>query len=1667
LLELLEDRTVPTIFTVSNTLDGGLGSLRQAILDSNGSSDVGNMIQFAIAGSGVHTINLLSPLPTISRPVLLDGYTQPGASANTQEVGDDAVLTIELNGAAAGLGASGLTISAANTMVRGLVINRFGREGIMIGVGAAGTVIGGNFIGTDVAGTHALGNLYGIHAVQGNTIIGGTTAGARNLISGNNSRGVLLDGLADNTIIQGNFIGTDVTGTQAVGNHWGVSIGRGFNSVIGGTTASARNIISGNAFGIDASYFDGAIGLRVVGNYIGTDVTGTRAVGNTLFGVDLSRRNVTVGGLTPQERNVISGNATGVRILDSGQPVPDNNRVIGNYIGTDVTGTQALGNGTGVRMEIAANANIIGGTAAGAGNVISGNSNVGVWITGNHTQGNTVAGNLIGTNAAGTAALPNGTGVYLEGTPGNTIGGTTSAARNIISGNFVGVSLFEATGNQIQGNYIGTNQTGAAALGNFRGVDVLSASGNTIGGTAAGAGNLISGNATLGVSVFGNSNVVAGNRIGTNAAGTATLPNATGIHIDGANNTIGGTDSGARNLISGNRGIGVDIFGAASTGNRVQGNFIGTDVNGMSALTNSSGVQVSGSGNLIGGTDPGAGNVISGSTLNGILISGTGVTLNTVQGNLIGTNADGTAAISNGMHGIEVSASNTTIGGTAVSARNVVSGNGGTGILIANTSSGTVIQGNYVGTNAAGTAAVRNIHDGIDIFEANIIVGGTTAGAGNLISGNGAGLAISANGATVLGNFIGTNATGTGAIGNGGFGLGTGTGATIGGIAPGARNLISGNGSDGVVLGSSTRVLGNYIGTDVTGTIALRNFIGVDALGSDAIIGGAADGEGNLISGNQFGIELSGNRCVMQGNKIGTNAAGAAALPNSVDGIQDFGTDNLIGGTASGAGNLVSANGRSGILIVSTRTQVRGNRIGTDISGSNALGNGGSGVWVSPNFAVNVVIGGTDPAARNVISANQLDGIQIGSPSGAANVVQGNFIGTDASGTQALGNLRAGVRFDNVSRFLVGGTTAGAGNVISGNATGVEFSSAATGNLLQGNFIGTDVTGTVALGNGVGVSVSGGNNLVGGTDPGAANVISGNRADGVQLLNGTGNAIQGNLIGTDFTGTIALANGGNGVNVAAGANNNTLGGADPAARNIISGNQNDGVAISATGTVVAGNFIGTDVNGVSAVPNGRYGVSVSGPNNTIGGTTIGAGNVISGNVSSGINLISGTNNLVAGNYIGTDTSGTSPLGNLDGVTVNTSNNTIGGITNQAANVISGNRRDGVLISSAGTGNRLLGNFIGTDASGTIALANMLGVFISDGNNNTIGGTLPGAGNLISGNTTYGIEIFRTASANQVQGNFIGTDVNGTAALPNSSGVLIDGGSASNNTIGGAVSGAGNVISGNTLEGVAISSSGNFVQGNFIGTDAAGAAPLPNVIGVSIGGAGNLIGGSGGTGGPGTLAPGGNLISGNTTYGVFLSGTGATLNRVQRNLIGTDATGSAALANGYGVFLNFASNNTIGGSPAAANTIAFNRNDGVLVQFATGDAIHANSIFANAGLGIRLQNGGNNNEPAPVLTSAFSSNGFLSFQGSLTAAVSTTFTIEIFANTVADPSGFGQGERLVAFLIVTTDSTGHASFGGFSFSSDVQPGEFLTATATDPAGNTSAFSNDIMVTQGGA
>jgi hypothetical protein len=396
-------------FTVTNTDDSGAGSLRQAILDANGNSG-SDTIQFNIPGSGVHTISPISALPTITDPIIIDGYTQPGASENTLATSDDAILLIELEGSSAGED-SGLRLSGGSSTVRGLVINRFvlppGDNDPILGngillEGPGGDQITGNFIGTDPSGTLALPNTNsGIKVSSPNNVIGGATAGARNVICGN-GLGVTVDTSTGN-IIQGNFIGTDVTGTKALGLGTGILATSPVQ--IGGLTATAGtppgNVISGN-LGLGILPTSGSGGSVIQGNLIGTDATGTLPLGNGAGVVIYSGLNL-VGGTDVMARNVISGNGGGGIILGHAFVSVRDNLVQGNFIGTDISGTQLVGNnGEGVIVGLGTN-NTIGGlvTTAGAppANVIAGNSGNGVGVISSaFTGGLTIEGNSIFSN---------------------------------------------------------------------------------------------------------------------------------------------------------------------------------------------------------------------------------------------------------------------------------------------------------------------------------------------------------------------------------------------------------------------------------------------------------------------------------------------------------------------------------------------------------------------------------------------------------------------------------------------------------------------------------------------------------------------------------------------------------------------------------------------------------------------------------------------------------------------------------------------------------------------------------------------------------------------------------------------------------------------------------------------------------------------------------------------------------------------------------------------------------------------------------------------------------------------------------------------------------------------------------------------------------------------
>lgn len=393
-------RADAAIITVTTTNNSGPGSLRLAITTANQFPDH-DTIQFNFTNAGPFTISPISPLPDLVHPVTIDGTTQAGFAGTP---------IIELNGAGIGSTDSGLVITGGGCTIRGLVINRFGRHGLLLNGGGTNTIVG-NYLGTDVAGATKQGNAHGNLAITNSAgnLIGGTNVADRNLIAGSTTGdGVMLAGTGTRAnVIQGNFIGTDVTGTLSLGNDKnGLWIGSGASSnLVGGTAAGAGNLISGNLDdGVEIQDAD-ATGNVLEGNFIGTDATGTARLPNESDGVLINDApGNTVGGVTSAARNIISAN------LDSGIHLAGtnatNNLMLGNLIGPDVSGLLDLGNGvSGVLFNKKPEGgpaigdpgpDRIGGTLAGEGNVIAFNGEDGVSIE--HGTGLAVLGNSIFSN---------------------------------------------------------------------------------------------------------------------------------------------------------------------------------------------------------------------------------------------------------------------------------------------------------------------------------------------------------------------------------------------------------------------------------------------------------------------------------------------------------------------------------------------------------------------------------------------------------------------------------------------------------------------------------------------------------------------------------------------------------------------------------------------------------------------------------------------------------------------------------------------------------------------------------------------------------------------------------------------------------------------------------------------------------------------------------------------------------------------------------------------------------------------------------------------------------------------------------------------------------------------------------------------------------------------
>jgi CSLREA domain-containing protein len=624
-----------------------------------------------------------------------------------------------------------------------------------------------------------------------------------------------------------------------------------------------------------------------------------------------------------------------------------------------------------------------------------------------------------------------------------------------------GILLEAAGGNEIRGCYVGTNLAGNADLGNGGdGVRISGSPSNLVGRTGAAQRiNLISGNGAYGVHVLGagaDTNTIAGDRIGTNAAGTLAIPNgASGVGIQaGTGNTVGSAIAGDT-LISGNDGDGVALTGT-SEGTVVTGCWIGLDAAGAAAVPNvAQGVNVGGSnGNTIGG-----GNVISGNTMSGVLLI-TGSTGNTVTGNFIGTNAIGTAAVGNQLNGVIVSGSDA----NTVGPINLISGNGTNGVRLRSGAANNVVKGNFVGVNAAVTGALPNAAEGVQINDG--ATANTVGGPGadrNVISGN------TGNGVLLLdatttnnvlqGNFIGTNATASAAIPNGGSGVdvqGAG-GNTIGGTAAGTKNLISFNAGRGVFVesGAGNAILGNTIsfnanlGIDLgpagvtpndagdpdPGANLLQNFPVLSSVVLDAAstqIQGALNSLPSAIYRLEFFASLAcdasgfgqGQRFlggVDRTTDAGGNVAFVAAVSSAALGPWVTATATDASGDTSEFSACIAVPGPTVAAIAPTSGPASG---GTPVAigGSNFQSGATVKIGGAAATLVTVVSGVEVDAATPALSAGTLNDVVVTNPSSLSGSLGAAFLAD-------FNDVPGGSLFhDDVEKVFRAGITAGCGN---------------------------------------------------------------------------------------------------------------------------------------------------------------------------------------------------------------------------------------------------------------------------------------------------------------------------------------------------------------------------------------------------------------------------------------------------------------------------------------------------------------------------------------------------------------------------------------------------------------------------------------------------------------
>lgn len=1074
-----------------------------------------------------------------------------------------------------------------------------------------------------------------------------------------------------------------------------------------------------------------------------------------------------------------------------------------------------------------------------------------------------------------------------------------------------------------------------------------------------------------------------------------------GVRLVGSvGDTIGGTTARDRNVIAGNRNNGINLNGTRDT--VVLGNYIGTDRTGLVDRGNTfSGIQVTGgsSGVVIGGA---AGNVISGNDAYGVLINGNSHH-NEVSANLIGLNSAGNAPLGNQFDGVKLQSTSHNLIGHADPVTSV-----------------DYYDANEV-TPAIGTwNGIRAADEPGDF----LITGQSRDGDGLLFLGT-----IEGQGQTYPVNIQTSELTEV-------FGVENLSGDQVGlaglmvpppqGSNPSRPQGFLAEGTPAALaLGTASYQFVDFPGADAT---IMRSRMGGLAVGNylEAVQGFLLNG---IIGSFLYDITTQ---------QILDTIAYPGALHTVVSGIWQNATNTSDGTTYdytisgewshSPLGLLDQPTGHAFLVDYDSTTGVFSNwtTFVNPQSPSSAtqfldLSAPEKGVYT---IAGNTAINGETQASlvtirretSGLFSAPQW--FDLAPPGNTHGASTRSAFGNVAVGTGLTGEGEAPFQVQINSAFQLS-------NVISGNGLNGIALYGATDNLISMNFVGTDARGLVDLGNRVnGVLVSSGSsrNLIGGEATGGnnptqnkfvrppqGNLISGNNAHGVLINNGsTANQLSGNYIGTDAHGLTPIANSGDGVAIEFANGNSLIGCREPQDPfvffNVIGGNQGNGLRVfNSNHTTIQANFFGLGSDNNTPLGNAGNGVVIEGNSTTTTfGGVIPLGNVVATNRQNGIVVRDWASDFL-------------------------SFNTFAGTAAFTLNSHLGNGRDGFLITTAGGGVRLRTN-------------------------------------VISSNGDDGVDVSGLAHDVQIVQNLIGTNTEGFLPFGNGDNGVEVSGLAHDIVIGGAQPqysvAPRNVISGNNGYGVAFlgATYNNRLDFSYIGADVTGTYAIangksgvylgPGVHGITIGSAD-----------PDHLT----LISGNRGNGVEINGAWG--NTVFGTYIGVTVDGVGALPNlGSGVLIRNGFDNVIGTGPGGANvpngglanTIAFNGAYGVAVESGNRNGIHQNSLFSNTLAGIWLAPGANWNQTAPVLTAFAPTIGGSQISGRLTSRPLTSFTLEFFASDDNMPSG----KRYLGSLRVTTNIFGVATFTFFG--PLVAGGRYLTATATDPWNNTSAFSNALAV-----